>query len=78
MFELSWQDAVLMVGNIIFFVALIPSIIGKDKPSKWTSFTTALTLTIFTATYFTLSLTYATIATALTAIAWWVLFFQKL
>ena len=77
MFETSWQDAILMVGNLVFFVALIPSIMGNDKPAKWTSFSTALMLTIFSITYFTLSLTYAMYATALTSVGWWVLYFQK-
>ena len=78
MFELSWQDAVLTVGNIIFFLALIPSIVSKDKPSKWTSLSTALALTAFSFTYFTLNLTYSTIAMAATSLAWWVLYFQKI
>lgn len=77
MLEFVWQDMVLMIGNFIFFLALIPSIVGKHKPSKWTSFLTACTLTIFSYTYHTLALTYATITVTATAFAWWVLFFQK-
>ncbi len=77
MLEISWQDAVLMAGNIVFFVALLPSITGIDKPSRWTSLMNAVTLSIFTYTYYTLSLPYAALGMAPTAIAWWVLFFQK-
>lgn len=77
MFETSWQDIVLTVGNTLFFIALIPSIASEHKPSKWTSLLTAATLTVFTFTYFTLSLTYATYTVGATALAWWILFFQK-
>lgn len=77
MFEFSWQDVVLTIGNIVFFIALIPSIMSANKPSKWTSLMTASALTAFGITYFSLSLTYATIAVSLSAIGWWVLYFQK-
>ena len=77
MIETSWQDIVLTLGNMLFLIALIPSIVSKDKPSHWTSLLTASTLTIFTFTYFMLSLTYATYPVGGTAIAWWILFFQK-
>ena len=77
MFELSWQDLVFMIGNLVFFAALIPSLMSSDKPSKWTSLSTALVQTVYIATYYSLSLTYATIAGTATAIAWWILYFQK-
>ncbi len=78
MFESSWQDIILTIGNIIFLIALLPSILSVDKPSKWTSLITSVTLTIFTIVYFTLGLSYACIATGLSALGWWVLFFQKI
>jgi threonine/homoserine/homoserine lactone efflux protein len=77
MFEMSWQDLVFMSGNIIFFLALIPSIMSENKPSKWTSLSTALVQTVYIATYYSLSLTYATIAGTVSTIAWWILYFQK-
>ena len=77
MFESSWQDAVLMGGNIIFLAALVPSLIGEHKPSKWTSLVNAVALSIFAVIYFSLTLTYTTISTLIIAIAWWVLFYQK-
>ena len=78
MFETSWQDIILMIGNMLFFIALLPSIFTEHKPSKWTSLLTAATLTVFTCTYFTLDLVYATSTVGLTALAWWTLFFQKM
>lgn len=78
MFETSWQDLVLLVGNLVFLIALIPSIIGTNKPSLWTSLFTALTMSVFAFTYYSLGLTYGTITVALSALAWWILFFQKI
>ncbi len=78
MFETSWQDVVLTVGNTLFLIALIPSIFSEFKPSKWTSLLTAATLTVFTFTYYTLDLVYATSMVGLTAVAWWILFFQRI
>ncbi len=77
MFETSWQDLVLMIGNILFLIALLPSIFSTEKPSKWTSLLTAVTLSVFSVTYFTLGLTFATVTVSATAIAWWTLFFQR-
>ena len=77
MFEMSWQDFVFMFGNIVFFLALIPSIMSEDKPSKWTSLSTAIVMTIFVVTYYSLSLMYATVTGSFSALAWWVLYFQK-
>jgi len=77
MFETSWQDLILLIGNALFFIALIPSLMSANKPSKWTSLLTASTLTVFTFTYYSLSLMYGTVAVALSAIGWWVLYFQK-
>lgn len=78
MFETTWQDLVLLIGNFIFFAALVPSIISSDKPSRWTSLPTAIVLTVFAFTYYSLGLNYGTFMVALSAIAWWVLFFQMM
>lgn len=78
MFDTSWQDLVLLIGNIIYCIALIPSIFGPNKPSKWTSLMNAVTLTAFTVTYVSLSFMYASIAVAISALGWWVLFAQKI
>jgi len=29
-----WQDILMMIGGFGFALALIPSVIGKDKPEK--------------------------------------------
>ena len=77
MFETSWQDIVLLIGNLVFFLALVPSIVSLDKPSKWTSLPTAFVLSVFGVTYYSLGLNFAAFMVSVSAIAWWILFFQK-
>ena len=78
MIEFSWEDAIFAVGNVVFFVALIPSVMSADKPSIWTSAITGATLVAFSFTFFTLGFWFAMCASGLTALGWWTLFFQKL
>ena len=73
-----WQDITLAVGSLIFAIALVPSIMSKDKPALWTSTVTGGVLIVFTGTYASLSLWYATFTTALAAILWIVLALQKI
>lgn len=77
MFDSSWQDISLMLCNLVFLIALIPSLMSRDKPAKLTSLITASALTVYTVTYITLPFPYTTFVVALSAVAWWVLFFQK-
>jgi hypothetical protein len=74
----SWQDIVISVGSLVFAVALIPSVVGQDKPALSTSLTTGIVLTVFTVTYASLDLWYATITTAGAAILWSILAIQKI
>lgn len=73
----NWQDIVLSIGSLVFVIALLPSVLGKDKPAFSTSLMTGLVLTIFTATYATLSLKYTTVTTGVSAALWLVLAAQK-
>ena len=73
-----WQDIVIGIGSLIFAAALVPSVLSKDKPALWTSITTGIVLAVFTATYASLSLWYATFTTSLAALLWIVLAVQKL
>jgi len=74
---MSWQDMVLMVGNIIFVISLFPSILTKNKPSIWTSILSAVVLYIFVITYISLSLWGSAIATLIVSILWTILAIQK-
>ena len=77
MFDISWQDSVFMVGNLLFFVALIPSMVSVDKPAKSTSLMTASVLTVYIFAYYSLSLVYAMVTGIISGLAWWILYFQK-
>jgi threonine/homoserine/homoserine lactone efflux protein len=75
--EMSWQDLVLSVGQILFFVALLPSIWSPGKPALMTSVMTATILTVFVVTFWTLDLLFAAVTTTLAASAWWILAYQR-
>jgi hypothetical protein len=72
-----WQDYVFTIGGIIFILALIPSITGKDKPALTSSLSTGIVLVIYAVTYITLSLWYSALTISLTALCWFILAFQK-
>lgn len=74
----TWQDWVIAVGQLLFLIALFPSILSTNKPSWVTSGSTGLILTVFAATFWTLDLAYSAITAALVALGWYVLCFQKL
>jgi hypothetical protein len=74
---MNWQDAVLTVGNLLFFLTLIPSIRSKDKPHLATSISTAITLAAFGITYITMDLVFASVGLFLNAGMWFVLAYQK-
>lgn len=76
--NLTWQDAVLTAGSLVFLFALVPTILGPSKPAPFTSFSTGTVLLIFSATYVTLELYFACITTAATGVAWLIILFQSL
>lgn len=71
------QDYIFAIGSICFIIALIPTIRSQDKPPLFTSWLTATILTIFSITYLSLDLKYAATTTAITALCWWIIFWQK-
>lgn len=73
-----WQDWIFAIGQIFFLLALLPSVFGKDKPSKYSSAPTALVLYLFSYTFYSLDLIWGAIMSFLVAVVWTVLFFQKL
>lgn len=72
-----WQDGVLTGGALVFMFALLPSVFGEDKPSPWTSLSTAATLYVFAGVYTTLGFTFAALTTAATATLWTTLLIQR-
>lgn len=74
---MMWQDVIMTLGQFVFFIALIPIIKATEKPTVSTCLITAIVLTVYIPTLWTLSLFISVAATSLVALAWWVLFFQS-
>lgn len=71
------QDIVFAVANVIFIAALLPSVFSDDKPAFWTSVMTGGVLSVISTTYATLGLWFAFASTAIAAILWFYLAYQK-
>lgn len=72
-----WQDILMMIGGFGFAIALIPTVIGKNKPAKSTCAITGGILTSYVVAMATLGLYFSAIAVGITAVMWWVLLFQR-
>jgi hypothetical protein len=75
---MHWQEVVLTVGQIVFIIALLPSIFSHDKPEIWTSVLTGTVALSIAVTYLTLSIPLAAGSAFLNFVAWSVLAIQKL
>ena len=79
-----WQDTALSIINFGFIVTLIPAIIHnfKNKDVKGQSLityvSTALLLSLMSYLFLSLDLLLSSIATAGTAITWYILLYQKI
>lgn len=71
-----WQDLVFAVGSVVFLVALLPAIFGRNKPPLSTSLLTGSVLAVYAWTQATLGLDWAAGNTALLAGGWGVLALQ--
>jgi len=74
---MQWQDIILGVGQIIFFLALIPSIRSKDKPALSSSIITGTVLLVYALVFATLSLWFTVLTGIITTIFWYILAYQK-
>ena len=72
-----WQDVVFTFGQLFFFICLIPTIRAKEKPAFLTGAGTAMVLTIYIPTLWTLHLYVSVVFTVLLAAAWWLLAYQS-
>jgi len=73
----SWQDVVLAVSVLAFNVALVPSVLGKQKPRVMTSVLTAAFLIPELMVFFSLSLWYSFAMTFINASLWGTLAVQR-
>lgn len=74
---MPWQDWVFSVGNGIFALALLPSVMGKSKPAFSSSLLTASVLAVFVGTFATFSLWLSAAVTTVSASMWLTLAVQK-
>ena len=74
---MHWQDWVFSLGQVIFLIALIPTLKGKNKPEFSTSVITSVILAVFALTYFTLNLIFSTLSSIAMSAAWATLAYQK-
>lgn len=72
-----WQDWVFGIGTIIFSIALLPSILSKEKPAISTSIPTGSILALFALTQASLSLWFASGMSLVAAFLWFTLALQK-
>ena len=72
-----WQDTVIAVCQLAFVPALIPAVLGPDKPPLSTCILNVVIVTVLTATMATLHLWLATTTGALVALTWVILSVQK-
>ena len=75
--SMTWQDIIFSIGQWVFIIALIPSVVSKDKPALSSSLMTGSVLAVFAFTYFTLSLWMSGASTILVAAIWFILAIQK-
>lgn len=75
--KMIWQDVVMTIGQFIFALALIPTIIANRPPTKGTCLITAIVATFYIPTLLSLGLKVSFLATILVATGWWILFFQS-
>lgn len=73
----SWQDIVLAVSFFAFNIALIPSVLGKQKPRLATSVLTTLFLIPGLIVYSSLNLWYSFVMTFINASLWATLAIQR-
>jgi len=72
-----WQDWVIATGQWLFILALVPTLLSKDKPNKYSSLMTGTILLSFVVSFWSLSLLYSAASSFLVAVCWYILFLQK-
>lgn len=72
-----WQDTVIAVCQGFFVIALLPTILSKDKPALATSAMTVVLVSIIAFCLGTLHLWFSVTTAVAIAIGWLVLAIQK-
>jgi hypothetical protein len=71
-----WQDILLAAGGWVLAAALIPTLIGREKPALSSSLLTGSVLASFAFAYYTLELWNAALSTAALTAIWLLLAVQ--
>jgi hypothetical protein len=74
---MQWQDLVLAVSQLCFTIALLPTLLSKDKPALTTSLMNGTILLVVALTLSTLALWFAAVTSLTTCVLWFVLAVQK-
>ena len=74
---MHWQQSVLALGQVVFIVALLPSVFSKDKPEIWTSIITGTVALSIAITYVTMHLQVAAVSAFFNFVFWSILAMQK-
>ena len=75
--SMHWQDWVLTIAQIVFIAALIPSVLGKDKPAFSTSLINGFVMLVIGIVYVSLVLWFTAFSIFITASLWFTLAIQK-
>jgi uncharacterized integral membrane protein len=74
----SIQDTILTVGLLVFIVAMIPSVLGKEKPALLTSLPTGIVTAVFAGVYVSLNMWFSAVTSTILALLWLTLAAQKM
>ena len=72
-----WQDIVIAVCQLCFLPAMLPTLLGPDKPALSTSVLNALIVAVITVCFATLQLWFAVGTGTVTVLIWLTLAVQK-
>ncbi len=74
---MHWQETVLALGQVVFIVALLPSVFSDDKPEIWTSIITGTVALSIAITYVTMHIPIAAVSAFFNFVFWSILAIQK-
>lgn len=74
---MKWQDIVIAICQLSFLPAMLPTLLGKDKPAFSTSLLNAVIVGIIVGCMLTLGLWFSAATGLITATIWAILAIQK-
>lgn len=74
---MKWQDIVIAVCQLSFLPAMLPTLLGKDKPAFSTSLLNAIIVGIIVTCMLTLGLWFSAVTGLVTVAIWATLAIQK-